>query len=220
MFDSPQNSGPRRLTREDLFTLTKPLFDPDLLPCAFSVEDLYVDGPWLRRVAARFGSDVLVCINPKLDARAHVRPFSPAERTPGGPLMEMVFRDEILQDFTLSRQALVVHEAVHALFAWVGVTPKDHILNECAAHIAEALVFRLKGKDIVETWADNNQYFFNKPWIEDPYTPRAKAFREADKLVRAHKLAKPLSRKGPPPRLCRQQFDTLYETLKTVPDYK
>ncbi|MEO1493339.1 MAG: hypothetical protein AAFV19_14385 [Pseudomonadota bacterium] len=208
------------MTREDIFTLQKPVFDSDLLLCSYHVEDLRVDGPWLRRVAARFGKDVLVCIDPRLDARAHVRPYPPAERRKNGPEMEMVFRDEILLDFTLPRQALVVHETVHALFNWTGKTPKDHILNEAAAHIAEALFFRLKGADIVENWAKENPEYFKMAWLDDPYTPRAKAFQAANALVDAHGLATPLERQGPPPRLSRQDIDTLYQALKQVPDYK
>jgi hypothetical protein len=218
--NSGPNAGPRRLNREDLFILNKPVFDEDLLLCDFWVGDLRIDGPRLRRVAARFGKDVLVCIDPRLSARAHVRPFGPAERKRNGPIMEMVFRDEILQDFTLGRQALVVHETVHALFNWCGVTPKDHIMNEAAAHIAEALFFRLKGGDIVETWVKENPEYFNMPWLEDPYTPRAKAFQAANALVDAHALDKPLERTGPAPRLDRREIDALYRALKEVPDYK
>ncbi len=221
MLDSTEvRTGPRRLTRDEIFALQKPLFDSDLLLCSYAVEDLRVDGPWLRRVAARFGSEILVCIDPNLDARAQVRAFSPAQRKPGGPEMEMVFRDEILRDFTLARRALVVHETVHALFNWVGVTPKDHLLNECAAHIAEAMFFRLKGGDIVQNWADQNPEYFNMAWLEDPYTPRAKAFKAANELVMRHALAKPLQRKGPAPRLDRRKVDTLYQALKSVHAYQ
>lgn len=217
---SGPGTGPRQLTREEIFTLTKPIFDADLLLCSYWVEDLRVDGPWLRRIAARFGTEVQVCIDPRLDARAHVRPFGPAERRRNGPQMEMVFRDEILQDFTLARQALVVHETVHALFNWVNVTPKDHFLDEAAAHIAEALFFRIKGADIVENWAKENPEYFKMAWLDDPYTPRAKSFQAANALVDAFGLAAPLERTGPPPRLDRRDIDPLYQALKDVPDYK
>lgn len=215
----------RTLSKSEIFTLIDPLFDPGLLVAEYWVENMRVSGTWLRRLATRYGDEIPVLIDPELDARAIAQPkWVRKNGVDGSDVYDVcvVFRDEVLQPFDVSQRALVVHESAHALFYWMDAAPTDHLLNECAAHIAEALFFRLRDDNIFEQWQEDNEYFMTAPHLsgEERFTARAKTFREADKLVMKHNLHKPLERSSGPPRLDRRDVGALYNEIAQVKDYQ
>ena len=158
--------GPKayRVTKKfELVTITSPLFDMDFLKVDYTVAGLGVTGMELRRVGADMDMNKIeTWVDPALPSQG----WTDTCGEPAGTI-RVIFKPENIQPFTMTAQALVIHEGVHASLRRRKIASSGH-LEEAAGYLAQALFFELNGELILETWKSEHEWEMNLDHIDDP----------------------------------------------------
>lgn len=164
----------------ELVTITSPLFDMDLLKVDYTVAGLGVTGMALRRVGADMDMNMIeTWVDPALPAQG----WTDTCGEPTGTV-RVIFKPENIQPFTMTAQALVIHEAVHASLRRRKIASGGH-LEEAAGYLAQALYFELNGESILETWKREHEWEMSLDHVDDPVQADSKAriYAAAEKVI-------------------------------------
>ena len=170
-----------RVTKKfELVTITSPLFDMDFLKVDYTVAGLGVTGMALRQVGADMDMNKIeTWVDPALPAQG----WTDTCGEPAGTI-RVIFKPENIQPFSMTAQALVIHEAVHASLRRRKIAPSGH-LEEAAGYLAQALYFELNGESILDTWKSEHDWEMSLDYVDDPIQADSKAriYDAAEKVI-------------------------------------
>ena len=170
-----------RVTKKfELVTITSPLFDMDFLKVDYTVAGFGVTGMALRQVGADMDMNKIeTWVDPALPSQG----WTDTCGEPTGTI-RIIFKPENIQPFTMTAQALVIHEAVHASLRRRKIASRGH-LEEAAGYLAQALFFEVNGESILETWKREHEWEMNLSHVDDPVEADSKAriYAAAEKVV-------------------------------------